>query len=269
MVTESVTLDEKRKGLSKKESYLLSYMAENRKNVFTLGDVIETLNCSYENAKVTVERLVKKKWVVRIVKGKYLLVPLSAGVKGEYTEHEFIIASLFEPCYIAYWTALNYYGFTEQVPNKIFVATTKRIKDREILGTEFKFVYRSRKKFFGFANILISNINIKISDKEKTIIDCLDRPKYCGGVEEIVKSVYFAKEEIEFEKLIEYALRIGNNAVIKRLGFILDFHGLDSKSLENKISGSYSVLDPTKEKIGKYNSKWKLLINVSEDELKW
>lgn len=104
MVTESVTLDERRKGLSKKESYLLSYLAENRKNIFTLRDVTETLNGSYENAKVTVERLVKKKWVVRIVKGKYLLVPLSAGIKGEYTEHEFIIASLFEPCYVAYWT---------------------------------------------------------------------------------------------------------------------------------------------------------------------
>ena len=269
MVTELVTLNEKRKGLSKKESYLLSHLAENRKNVFTLRDVIETLKGSYENAKVTVERLVKKKWVVRIVKGKYLLVPLSAGVKGEYTEHEFIIASLFEPCYIAYWTALNYYGFTEQVPNKIFVATTKRIKDREILGTKIKFVYLSMRKFFGFNNILITNVNIKISDKEKTIIDCIDKPRYCGGIEETVKSAYFAKEEIEFEKLIKYALRIGNNAVIERLGFILDFLGLDSKWLENKISGSYSVLDPTKEKRGKYNSKWKLLINVSEDELKW
>lgn len=269
MVTESVTLDERRKGLSKKESYLLSYLAEKRKNIFTLRDVTETLNGSYENAKVTVERLVKKKWVVRIVKGKYLLVPLSAGIKGEYTEHEFIIASLFEPCYVAYWTALNYYGFTEQVPNKIFVAARKRIKDREILGTKFKFVYLSEQKFFGFNPVLISNVNVEISDKEKTIVDCVDKPGYCGGVEEIVKSVYFAKEEIEIEKLIKYAFRIGNNAVIKRLGFILDSLGFDSTGLENKISDSYSVLDPTKEKKGKYLSKWRLLINVSEDELKW
>ena len=38
MVTESVTLDERRKGLSKKESYLLSYLAENRKNIFSVLD---------------------------------------------------------------------------------------------------------------------------------------------------------------------------------------------------------------------------------------
>lgn len=269
MVIESVTLDEKRKGLSKKESYLLSYLAENRKNIFALGDVVEVLDCSYENAKVIVERLAKKKWIVRIIKGKYLIVPLTAGVRGEYTEHEFIIASLFKPCYIAYWTALNYYGFTEQVPNKIFVAIRKRMRDREILGMKFKFVYVSEKKFFGFNNVLISNVRVKISDKEKTIVDCLDKPKYCGGIEEITKAIFFAKDEIDFEKLTNYAIKIGNNAVLKRLGFILDFLNLDSKNFENKISDSYSILDPTKGKNGRYDSKWKLLVNVSKRELKW
>ena len=269
MVTEYVTFGEKRKGLSKKESYLLSYLAENRKNIFALKDVIEVLDCSYENAKVIVDRLAKKKWIERIIKGKYLIVPLSAGVRGEYTEHEFIIASLFEPCYVAYWTALNYYGFTEQVPNKIFVATRKRVKDREILGMDFKFVHISDKKFFGLGTVLISNVRVKISDKEKTIVDCLDKPKYCGGIGEIAKAIFFAKEEIDFEKLTDYAIKIGNNTVIKRLGFIVDFLGLDSTNIVDKISDSYSILDPTKGKTGMYDSKWKLLINVSKRELKW
>ena len=271
MVTESVTSDEKRKGLSKMESYLLSYLTENRKNIFALSDVVTVLDCTYENAKVIVERLAKKKWIVRIIKGRYLIAPLAAGTKGEYTEHEFIIATLFEPCYIAYWTALNYYGFTEQVPNKIFVATMKRVRDKEILGMKFKFVTMSEKKFFGFDEILISNVKVKISDKEKTIVDCLDKPRYCGGVEEITKAIFFAKDEIDLEKLTDYVTEIGNNAAIKRLGFILDLLEIDvdSTNLEGKISNSYSILDPTKRKTGKYDPKWKLLLNVSEAELKW
>jgi len=269
MVIKSVTLDEKRKGLSKNEAYLLSYLAENGKNIFTLNDIVNVLKCRYENAKVIVGRLVNKKWVIRIGKGKYLIVPLTAGVAGEYTEHEFIVASLItKDYYIGYWTALNYYGFTEQVPNKIFIATKKRLKDRKIHETCLKFVCLSKKKFFGFDNISISNLKVNISDKEKTIIDCLDKPKYCGGIEEIVKSIFFAKEEIDFKKLTNYAIKIGNNAVIKRLGFILDFLSMDSKNLKNKISSSYSVLDPTKEKKGKYSSEWKILINVSKEELK-
>lgn len=143
------------------------------------------------------------------------------------------------------------------------------MNDREILGIKFKFVYISEKKFFGFNDILISNVSVKISDKEKTIVDCLDKPKYCGGIEEITKAIFFAKEEIDFEKLTKYAIKIGNNAVIKRLGFILDFLGINSRNLKNKISDSYSILDPTKAKTGKYDSKWKILVNVSEKELKW
>ncbi len=272
MVSKSVTLDEKRKGLSKRESYLLSFLAEKRKNIFSLRDAMDVLKCSYENAKVTVERLKKKKWIMGVAKGKYLIIPLAAGVRGEYAEHEFVLASLIaEPCYIAYWSALNHYGFTEQVPNIVFAATRRKIKSREIFGTKFKFVFLSPRKFFGFEDISISCLKIKISDKEKTIIDCLDKPRYCGGIEEIAKSIYFARNEIDFGKIINYALKMKSNALIKRLGFLLDIIGMETKTkkLENKISSSRSVLDPTKEKKGKVNIKWKLLINASKEELKW
>jgi DNA-binding winged helix-turn-helix (wHTH) protein len=43
MVTESVTSDEKRKCLSKTESYLLSYLTENRKNIVALSDIVNIL----------------------------------------------------------------------------------------------------------------------------------------------------------------------------------------------------------------------------------
>lgn len=269
MVSESVTLDEKRKGLSKRESYLLSYLAEKRKNIFSLSDIMNVLKCSYENAKVTVERLRKKKWALSVAKGKYLIVPLAAGTKGAYSEHEFVIASLVaEPCYIAYWTALSHHGFTEQVPGTVFVATRKRIKTREILGAKLRFIFLSPHKFFGFEEITMSGRKIKISDREKTIIDCLDKPRCCGGIEEAAKSIHYAKSEIDFGRLADYAIKMKNNAVVKRLGFILDFLGLKSGNLKKKISPSYSVLDPTKEKKGKRNMKWRLLVNITEEEMR-
>ena len=267
MVTKSVTYRE-RKGLSKKESYLLSYLAENRKNIFELKDVKKALNCDYENAKVAVSRLVKKGWAERIGKGKYLIIPLSAGTKSEYTEHEFIIASLFKPGYIGYWSALNYYGYSEQIPNKIFIASPKRLKDREIFGMKYKFVYLSIRKFFGFLELHISGFKIRISDKEKTIVDCLDKPKYCGGIEEITKAIYLARDELDFNKIIKYGIRMNNNAIIKRLGFILDLFGFEEeKKLKRYISKSYAILDPSGPKKGKFNSKWRLVINVNENEL--
>ena len=53
-----------RHSLSKTESTLLASLAERGRNVFTLEDVTSTLEIRYENAKVIVSRLVKKKWLI-------------------------------------------------------------------------------------------------------------------------------------------------------------------------------------------------------------
>jgi predicted transcriptional regulator of viral defense system len=64
----------------------------------------------------------------RIEKGKYLTIPLGAK-KGGYTINEFVIGSqLVKPAVIAYWSALNYHWFTEQIPNTVFIQTTARKK---------------------------------------------------------------------------------------------------------------------------------------------
>jgi predicted transcriptional regulator of viral defense system len=263
MVTDSVTLDEKRKGLSKRESYLLSYLSERGKEIFNLEDVTGILGCRYENAKVIVERLIRKRWVERLSKGRYMIIPLSAGVEARYSEHEFVIASLF-PGYVSYWSALNYHGLTEQIPDKVFVASTKRLRNRRILGVELKFVFVSKKKFFGFEEIRIMDNPVRISDREKTIVDCLDRPRYCGGIEEVVKALSYGRDEIDFEKLKNYALRIGNNSAVRRVGFILEYLGLDTMGLERNVGKGYSPLDPTRERKGRYSSRWGILINIPE-----
>ena len=75
MVTEIVTKDTNRRGLSKKETYLLSTLSEKKMRIFKIKDIIVELNCSYNYAKVIANRLVKKKWTLILEKGKYLIVP--------------------------------------------------------------------------------------------------------------------------------------------------------------------------------------------------
>ena len=42
---------------------------------------------------------------------------------------------------------------------------------------------------------------VKISDIEKTIIDCLAYPEYCGGITEIAKGIWIKKDEIDYKLL--------------------------------------------------------------------
>jgi len=262
-----------RGGLSRNESLLLSALSEKDKTIFRIEDVVNELNCAYEYAKVLVNNLTKKRWVIVLRRGVYLIVPLSAGARSLYTEHEFVIAShLVSPYYIAYWSALNFHGFTEQTPFAVFVATTKRVKNREVLNIKYNFVTLNKRKFFGFEPAAISTCKIKISDREKTLADALDHSEYCGGMVEVTKAVWNAKEKVSMEKIVSYAERMGNTAIVKRLGYLIESLNINVASeslskMREMISPGIAVLDPTRPKKGTYNMRWNLLLNISEKTL--
>ncbi|MCX5915168.1 MAG: transcriptional regulator, partial [Deltaproteobacteria bacterium] len=109
--------------------------------------------------------LIKKKWVLPLKRGLYAIVPLDVGVRGadSFIIHNFVIASkLVEPYYIGYWSALNYYGFSEQIPRTTFVATTKAKMPLNILTADYCFVKLKKKKFFGFDEIEIEGWKVSV-----------------------------------------------------------------------------------------------------------
>lgn len=275
MVTKADTNDTKnvRRGLSSVESSLLSSLAEREKNIFGLQDIIDEVDCSYQYAKVIANRLVKKGWLIQISRGKYLIVPLEAGIRSEYTEHEFIIAShLVDPYYVGYWSALNYHGMTEQMPMTVYVATTKRREDRKILNTRYRFITLVNKKFFGYQAENISHTKINISSMEKTISDCLDHPEYCGGVSETCKSLWNARKQVSWEKIVDYGIKMGNSAILKRLGFLLEVLQIRissevRKKITENLKKGYVMLDPLEAREGSYSTQWGLVVNVPQDRI--
>lgn len=255
----------KRLGIGKKSSQLLSELAENNKTIFTVNDAVRILKGRKSSVTKLLHDLTKKKWLFRLSKGKYLILPLEAGVEPEFTEHELVIASnLIFPYYISYWSALNYYGLTEQVSKTIFIATIKRKREMEMKGLKFKFVTINKNKFFGFDKVPINNHSINLAEKEKAIVDCLDFPRYCGGITEVIKAVDGAKEELDLNKLIAYAKKMKNRAILNRLGYILELLNI---KMEIKPGKHYVLLEPMGKKKGTYNKKWKIIVNVSKEEL--
>jgi predicted transcriptional regulator of viral defense system len=96
-------------------------------------------------------------------------------------------------------------------------------------------------------------------------MDGLDLPQYVGGVDEIAKALTGAWKTLDEKKLRKYATKIGNSAVAKRLGFMMETLGLgDVEALRTAIplAPGFSPLDPTMPKRGKYNRRWGLLVNV-------
>ena len=259
--------------MSANESTLLSSLAEGGRNIFTVDDVVSTLDTTYGNAKVIVNRLVKKAWLMRLASGKYLILPLEAGVKPLWSEHGFVIASsLVDPYYIGYGSALNYHGLTEFVSPAVYVVASKRVKSRTILSTRFRFITVTESKMFGSEEAVISGRRVKVSDVEKTVADCLDHPEYSGGLDEIAKSIFFEHKIMDFKKVIGYAEKMGNRTIIKRLGYLLELFGYEEYRpfFEGiMLSEGYSKLDPGLPRKGRINEKWKLLANSEVNPERW
>lgn len=257
--------------LSETEAKVLSSLSYRGKTIFTIEDVKEFTG----NPKNLLDWLVRKKWILKIRKGVYLIAPFEAGELGaaSYTLHSFVIASvLVTPYYIGYWSALNHHGLTDQTPPAVYIASTKPRNSRRILDTQFKFVTIPSRKMFGIEDVDIEKRKVRISSREKTIVDCFDHPEHCGGLEEVAKALYFGKEEIDLKKLVNFAEKIGNTAVLKRLGYLaesLKIENLAELLSSAKLASGYSLLDPTVNKRGHIVERWKLIVNVQFDPSRW
>lgn len=263
------------KNLSKSETRLLSILSAAGKNVFTFDDAKKVLAGERSRTKQALYILAEKGWIKNLERGKYLIVPLEGIARGTWSEEAFVIAAnLVDPYTISYWSALNYYGYTEQIPRTIFVQTTKRKfkAETEVLGIPYKFVTVKSHKFFGTANIWFGNKKVVITDKEKTIVDCLDHPEYCGGIVEAAKGLANAfDDKIDLKKLTQYARKMDNRAIFKRLGYLSEALELPVKDYPSQwqrmVSPGYAILDPLSARTGKYNSRWHIQANVSKANL--
>ena len=256
-----------RSPLGKIEARFLAKMGT--RLTFTIEEARQVLDHNTDDpTRQFLERLQRKGWIQRIKRGKFTVIPLSSGEERIPQLHEFLVAmELVSPSAIAYWSALNHYGMTEQLPRTVFVATNHPVRhpSKEALGHTFKIVSLRPERFFGIVQDWIGENPFWITDKEKTIIDGLDLPKYVGGVGEIAKALARVWADLDEVKLIKYVSIIRNSAAAKRLGFLMETFKLGKPELLRKttsFANGFSPLDPTLPRKGNYSRRWGLLINV-------
>lgn len=255
------------------QNRLLLTLAEKEISVFNFEDAKKILDASNSAVRHVLMNLTKKRRLQRIEQGKYLLIPEKAGTEGYWAEYPWVIVShLIDTYYVGFWTAMNFWDMTEQIPCTIFVVTTKRKRSLEYLKQRFEFITLSEKKFFGFVEQKASNKEtFNISSREKTIVDGLMHSEYCGGMVEVTKAMWNSRKEVDWKIVLEMAEKVKINVVLKRLGYLLSI--LNIEDIEEKIKEKikkypYHYLDPTTSKNKIENSKeYGLYINRSKDEL--
>lgn len=254
------------KNLSKDELYLIS-RAEFEKQKLITTQFAQKLFPDKNKASRVLVFLTRKGRLIRIEKGKYILVPIKAP-NQQWMPSEFVVANLWmgaTPYYIGYFTMYNYWGFTEQIPRTIFVLNTAKSCKKEISGIRYEAVRIDSKKYYGIEKIKVEDQEVCVSDRERTLVDFVYNP--LGSMRNPEIALQDNLNSIDIEKFIQYLKKFPVVSVRKRAGFLLEKLGCQNKVLEplRKSIGEKRVLvllDPySQSRKGKINKKWKIIVN--------
>jgi len=159
-------------------------------------------------------RLVKRGEIVKLKGGMYARVN---PITGDIFANRFEIATaLHQGAYVAYHTAMEYYGLATQVYSDVHVITPKRYSPTIIEDLEYQCFHG---KYSGGVVEYKRNALIRITELERTVADCIDRLDLAGGLEE----VYMALSAINYldeEKLTAHLDGYGKKVLYKKTGYL-------------------------------------------------
>lgn len=248
------------------------------KRIVNADFISSHLDISDSHAIVLLHNLAKKRTAVRLAKGKYLLVhPEILYGRKAFSEDPLLIidelmSELERNYYVAYISAAHLHGIAHQLPFALHIAVARRKrKNIRASGISIQFVTIKQDRFFGIEDMKYSDTKLKVSNLEKTVLDCLERSDLCGGVSDVAVMISDSVKGIEWKKLVGYAKQFKNQALVQRLGYILEklaHQGLDIdkrtiESLQKLPAKKFAYpLEPRLPKKGRLNRDWMIIENT-------
>jgi predicted transcriptional regulator of viral defense system len=265
------------KNISTQSNQLLSYFTEMERLCFNTTQVQKALPTSKASAvRELLSDMVRRGLLMRVKDGVYYIIPFEASAETFMPDWHLIAEHLVHDTqhYIGYYSALQIHDLITQPSLKEQIVVSAQIRPSEISikKVAFQFIYHNEKHFFGAKKVWVDSFNkVLCSDLEKTMIDCLFKPEYAGGIVEVAKAIYASKDKLDYGKLFEYAVKFGSQAVIKRLGFILETLNISTHitdDLQKIKTDSYILLDTELPKVGKKVSRWSIQQNLETETIK-
>jgi len=240
-------------GLSPNQERIMSILEYKKTEIVTRAELINLIKkyTKIKDIQDMIEKLQKKKRLVPIKKGIYMIVPLAAVDKRWALDNFQLVDYLLkEDYYVGLYNAFNLHGFTEQMPTKMFIFNTKYSADKNILHYRYKFFKIKKDKLFG----IFRGYKYPYSNRERTIIDALEYPEYLGGLSEVIDRI----KKVKYNKtiLIDYAIKYDSVKIIKLVGLLTNSNKLLNLLKKKKALSYYTTIKKTRTEL--LDKKWKI-----------
>jgi len=261
-------------GISEKNRRLLTTLHRGTTGPFTPQEASNILGFDIRRTRRFLAYLADAGWLTRIRRGLYTTVSLDVVEPSTWREDPWIIAAkVFSPFYIGGWSACEHWGLTDQIFKETIVISGKTIRQRhvEIQGIPFYVKIINKDKNFGTETVWRGQTRVLVSDPTRTIVDILDDPDIGGGIRHIadILRTYLSHERRNASLLLEYAHKIDNRTIFKRLGYLLEVMKINDGTIieacRKEISSGMSLLDPNAPRKGRFVRRWNLRVNVVLD----
>ncbi|MBE0524674.1 MAG: hypothetical protein IBX40_10130 [Methanosarcinales archaeon] len=216
-------------------------------------------------------KLIAEGKLQKIRKGLYaVLSPLEDPEK--YISDKFLIAGkIRDNYYLGFHSALEYYGSAYSHYNEVYITVLpeNRFSPFKYQNLNFKPIF-TKDISICIETKKYRTTEIKVSSKERTLVDCVDRPDYAGGWEECLKSLSVLSG-LDFKKIIDILNMYNKKSLYIKVGFILELLREQSVFYEHLSDETLNKIKAHKPKTPKYlessvssnlNKDWNLYVPV-------
>jgi len=260
------------------EARVVAYCQSRERPVVSAGDLVRDLRLTAEQERKVLSQLARKGLVARVRRGLYL-APRRLPVGGRWNPSEMLaLTTLIEDSGGTYQISgpntFQRYGWTEQIPNRVYAYNNRISGDRQIGPVSLTLIEVADDRL-GSTEVVRTpdGLEVVYASKARSLVDAVyDWSRF----DTLPRAYDWIEREVQTEdafaaELVQVTIRYGNQGTIRRVGATLERDGVQEPHLRRveralRSSSSFIPLVPTAEKRGKpggrkTSKRWGVVFN--------
>jgi len=219
--------------------------------------------------------------LVRVRRELFVTVPPGIDPATAAADPMTVAAKMAADAILAYHTALEYHGAAYAIHSRLTYLTGVGQRALVFQGITYTPVPFPRVLVNGHReNVMVDEgfrgtTLVRVTSRERTLVDVLDRVSLSGGWEEAWRSLEMMST-LDLESVVAYALTLANATTIAKVGFFLEQHGEQFavgngvlERLRTRVPRGLHYADRGRASAGRLVEQWHLIMPVTVLDKDW